>query len=1047
MISYSSVGTYPVSLTVGDGVGTDTETKTGYITVKNVIAEFTSTSTSIVTGNTVTFTDNSLCEPTAWEWSFPGGTPSSFTGQTPSAIQYDVEGTYDVTLIVYKASDSDTLTLPGYITVLPPEFNMANGTVTTCMGNFYDSGGPTGNYSSNEDLTQTFYPSTPGEMVRFTFNSFDTESGYDFIYIYNGENTSASLIGSYSGTTSPGTVTASNGSGALTFNFTSDGIVTGAGWSASISCYSATDPPIAEFSASSTSPVLNTDVLFTDLSMNIPTSWSWSFSPSTVVYVNGTDASSQNPEVQFTEAGLYTVTLTASNAYGSDAETKIDYISAIDCSVSSYPYVQNFDGYSLSVPDFACTADGTVPLAECWINASGDDIDWDVLTGATGSSDTGPTTDHTGGGNYLYTESSSCFNNTGYIISPVFDLTVITAPELRFWYHMYGATMGTLSVQVSTNGGTSWSGNIWSLSGDQGNAWQEAVISLSSYTNETDLIIRFTGLTGTSYTSDMAIDDFSISEGFLPGESCSNPQDLSILISPYSATTSGYASDYSFCSMGSSPDRIFFIDVPNGYTIEIWQSLNNFNSIHTMRYGGACPGNTEIACIDDDDYTPISWENLTGSTERVWFVIAGNGTDNGDFTLEWSLTPTSVPFCNGDIDIDGAGSANWNYPLSTYYHDARTTSIYLASEFDCAGGDITSMQYYVSTVPGQEMNTFTIRMKHIASDSYSSAAFETSGWTIVYQAIENISTIGWHTLNFTTPFNYNGIDNIEVDVCYNNDSYTTDGNIYYFDGGVNRSKYYRCDGCSFPTTDPLTWTNEANFSTNVPRVLFTFESEVILDLKAYLEGPFNGSTMEPTINDYLPLSQPFNMPIWNYTGTESVGAIPNTDVVDWVLIDVRDAASAASATSSTSIAKQAAFILNDGSIVDLDGMSNLRFAVSISQNMFVVVWHRNHLGIMANSAIPSSGGVYTYDFTTGVNQVFGGIDGHIEISFGIWGMIGGDGNHDGTVNINDKSPLWESQAGSQGYLDSDHNLDGEANNQDKDDIWVPNENKSSQVPD
>ncbi|MBN1338239.1 MAG: right-handed parallel beta-helix repeat-containing protein, partial [Bacteroidales bacterium] len=64
-----------------------------------------------------------------------------------------------------------------------------------------------------------------------------------------------------------------------------------------------------------------------------------------------------------------------------------------------------------------------------------------------------------------------------------------------------------------------------------------------------------------------------------------------------------------------------------------------------------------------------------------------------------------------------------------------------------------------------------------------------------------------------------------------------------------------------------------------------------LDLKAFLEGPFNGSEMNTTLNSggHLPLSQPYNQAPWYYSGTEAVTAIPNTDVVDWVLIELRDA--------------------------------------------------------------------------------------------------------------------------------------------------------------
>ena len=234
-ITYAAAGTYDVTLTVSDGIDTDPETKTGYISVQNVIANFSGTPTSVVIGNTVTFTDNSSCNPTAWSWSFPGGTPATATGVGPHVITYNTLGTYDVSLTVTKAGSNDTELKTGYITVAPPEFNMTNGTVTTCTGNFYDSGGPSGNYANNENFTETFYPSTAGSMIRFTFNSFNTESGYDYLRIYNGTTTAAPLIGTYNGTTGPGTVTASNASGALTFNFTSDGSVTPAGWSASIS--------------------------------------------------------------------------------------------------------------------------------------------------------------------------------------------------------------------------------------------------------------------------------------------------------------------------------------------------------------------------------------------------------------------------------------------------------------------------------------------------------------------------------------------------------------------------------------------------------------------------------------------------------------------------------------------------------------------------------------------------------------------------------------------------------------------------------------------
>ena len=85
---------------------------------------------------------------------------------------------------------------------------------------------------------------------------------------------------------------------------------------------------VANFSASNTTPLNFSTVQFTDLSTGGPTGWTWSFNRSSVTYVGGTNANSQNPQVQFTEGGLYTVTLVATNTGNTDTEIKVDYIRA-----------------------------------------------------------------------------------------------------------------------------------------------------------------------------------------------------------------------------------------------------------------------------------------------------------------------------------------------------------------------------------------------------------------------------------------------------------------------------------------------------------------------------------------------------------------------------------------------------------------------------------------------------------------------------------------------------------------------------------------------
>jgi len=228
----------------------------------------------------------------------------------------------------------------------------------------------------------------------------------------------------------------------------------------------------------------------------------------------------------------------------------------------------------------------------------------------------------------------------------------------------------------------------------------------------------------------------------------------------------------------------------------------------------------------------------------------------------------------------------------------------------------------------------------------------------------------------------------------------------------------------------------------------TIGSSLSLDLKIFLEGPFNGTNMNTDLNagGYLPLTQPYNTSPWNYSGTESVVSIPNGNITDWILVEIRDAPDAASATSATMIARQAAFVLNNSSIVGIDGVSILQFNVSINHNLFVVVWHRNHLGILSAYSLVESGGIYSYDFTTGAGQVYGGALGHKEIGTGIWGMTAADGYADGQVDNPDKNDVWLLNSGSTGYLQGDFNMDGIVDETDKINFWVPDAGKGSQVP-
>ena len=214
-----------------------------------LMPHFTASSTQVSLGASVNFTDGSFGDIVSWNWTFEGGSPSSSTQQHPSNITYNTAGDFNVTLTITDAEgNSETLTRDDYIHVRE-SYNMQNGNIVTCNALFYDNGGPNNNYNNNRDYTMTFRPAIEGNKIRVNFVEFNTEPNYDFLYVYDGNSTNATLIGQYDGTDGPGEVTATNNEGTLTFRFTSDQGVNASGWMAIVSCVGSYDPMTLEVTA------------------------------------------------------------------------------------------------------------------------------------------------------------------------------------------------------------------------------------------------------------------------------------------------------------------------------------------------------------------------------------------------------------------------------------------------------------------------------------------------------------------------------------------------------------------------------------------------------------------------------------------------------------------------------------------------------------------------------------------------------------------------------------------------------------------------------
>lgn len=121
--------------------------------------------------------------------------------------------------------------MTSYWTLIQNKFSSCAPLV--CNDSIFDMGGPMRNYYDNESYAYTLSAPT-GSVVKLQFKSFGTEQGYDTLFLYNGSSVAAPLIGSYTGTNSPGTVT--SGGQNLTLRFKSDGATVTFGFKAVKSC-------------------------------------------------------------------------------------------------------------------------------------------------------------------------------------------------------------------------------------------------------------------------------------------------------------------------------------------------------------------------------------------------------------------------------------------------------------------------------------------------------------------------------------------------------------------------------------------------------------------------------------------------------------------------------------------------------------------------------------------------------------------------------------------------------------------------------------------
>lgn len=244
------------------------------------------------------------------------------------------------------------------------------------------------------------------------------------------------------------------------------------------------------------------------------------------------------------------------------------------------------------------------------------------------------------------------------------------------------------------------------------------------------------------------------------------------------------------------------------------------------------------------------------------------------------------------------------------------------------------------------------------------------------------------------------------------------------------------------------------------------QQSVQLDIKVFLEGPFNGVDMIDSLRSmgYLPMSTPYlDMGYAQVNNTKNETTTPsvmnitsNASIVDWIIVELRD-------QQDNIFASRTGLLRRDGKIVDMDGVSPLGFAVS-SNSYYVAVKHRNHLGVMTAGQIALSITPTSLDLTSGAVPLYG-TDAVKNVN-GRYCLWAGDPAFDGNIKYsgenNDRDKVLVAIGGSIptnivfGYRPEDINMDGRTmytgSGNDRDIILmniggiVPTNIKTQQIP-
>lgn len=317
-----------------------------------------------------------------------------------------------------------------------------------------------------------------------------------------------------------------------------------------------------------------------------------------------------------------------------------------------------------------------------WYNTKEDGgQDWIVQSGKTDTPNSGPSGDVNGNGKYIYIENNPAICSPGVAVrlqsECIHVMSNASGCDMSFYYHMYGADISSLKLEISTDNGTSWN-ILHSVVGNQGDKWQRVTLSLKAYHNQI-VLFRFVAVSSSGVLNDIAIDQIEFYKSVRPS-----------MLNTYFVDNDGDG-----YGVEDNKIQICSNNAPKGYAAKAGDCNDQSFNIN--------PGVKEIQCNGVD-------ENCNGNQDD-------KATTN-PINISFQVTKTS---CNGSSDgnislnINGGNAPydiTWNNTKKGITLDKVSAGTYFAEVKD-VGGCIAKSDF-IEVTPASFLNVVAVEKKDVA---------------------------------------------------------------------------------------------------------------------------------------------------------------------------------------------------------------------------------------------------------------------------------------------------------------------------------------------